>query len=328
MKANFHLNKKSTLALIAILIGISALLTIVASISTTTDLAQLSVLAQSNYDYSAVAPNSTAQDQYIQFNAGIWFALSADSATSLSVDVIMQSEVAEYTDLVHWSTEKLSIRGVAISQNIAEAHNLSAGDMIYSKHVVDGAVCGYRIESIIPAVTGVRVSENSGYNTGLVIMGYDDQYVENITHTSLIFSQEPLEMLAEKCSGTPERIVYREDEIKDVVMHILPYILIYATLSIFCMLGLVYFLSRMIEPNFRRLAMIGYAQQSLNTAYNLLVLGAGGTVVAITFLISLVAFSIQGVHFVCVIPAVLGAFAEIIVLYVSSTTTKRRLWRK
>lgn len=330
MKANLHVNKKTTLVLVAIIVGILTLLTIVISVSITADISHLDALIRSDYEYSAVVNSTTAPDRYILFNAGIWFALASDAETSLNVDVVMQSEIAEYTAAVCWNAEKLGERDVAISKNIADKYHLSVGDIVYSKHVVDGIVYGYVVESIIPSVIGTRITEDGSYSTGLIIMGHDQRYVDNVTNSSLVFTKEPISSLEEMCDGTPEQLIYRGDELLVIGMRILPYIVVYIALAVCGMIGMVCFLSRAVEHNFRRLAMIGYGQQALNAAYNLLLWGTSGTVIAIGFVIALLAFSccINEINCICLaIPAVATA-SELFTTYVSSAMARRRLWRK
>ena len=54
----------------------------------------------------------------------------------------------------------------------------------------------------------------------VIIMGYDERYTANISYSCIIFTNEPIEVVAEVCSKMPTDMLYREDEIITVVIKI------------------------------------------------------------------------------------------------------------
>lgn len=289
---------------------------------------QLNVLLQSDYDYSITTQEPIHENDYYQFNAGIDFALSTDAETSLNVDIIMQSPDTLYTNLVYWNADALSTYGIAISKNIAKSYNLHLGDNLYSKHIVNNTVCEYSIEQILPDVVNVRAAQSKGYRNGIIIMGYDEQYVDNITHHSIVFTKDSIDELSAKCSGTPKNIVYREDEISDSIISIIPYLMVFCAISSTITILLVGMLTKYASHNFRRLIMLGFEKKRLNKSYFGLVYGCGIlSIVAASALSSsiflLVEFAVVKVLLLMIIPVI-----ELITLSITSAISNKRLWRK
>ena len=331
MKKNrvaLHIEPQKSAFVILIFTITSLLLNLFLIISVNRDCVQLNSLLQSDYDYSVTTQESVLENDYYQFKAGIGFALSADSETSLNVDIVMQSGKSIYTDLVYWSTGTLSTYGVAVSRNLAKSYGLHSGDKLYSKHIVNGAICEYSIEQIIPEVVNTRVAQGKSYNNGVIIMGYDEQYIENITHNSIAFTKVSIDELSEKCSGMPENIIYREDEISAIFQNIIPYLAIFGVLSAAIVILAVSLLTKYVSHNFRRLIMLGFEKKRLNKSYFCLVCGLGFLSIATSLALSsgtflLVEISMVKIFFLIFIPLI-----ELITLLIISIISNKRLWRK
>ena len=84
-------------------------------------------------------------------------SLSADVNSSLNVDVIMQSETANYTNNLSWNTDTLGKNEIAITKGVADANSLVPGDKLYSKHVVNGSKIAYVIKSILSESKTIRL---------------------------------------------------------------------------------------------------------------------------------------------------------------------------
>ena len=168
---------------------ISFFLMLILILSVNKDAIQLNSLLQSDYDYSVTMQDTVRKDDYYQFNAGIEFTLSDDANTSLNADIVMQSKDSLYTDMVSWNAEPLSTNGVAVSENVAKSNNLHIGDKLYSKHIVNGDSCEYTIEQLLPEAVSVRVTNGMNHSDGIIIMGYDERYIENITHSFKYYEQ-------------------------------------------------------------------------------------------------------------------------------------------
>ncbi|MBQ7918734.1 MAG: hypothetical protein IJ324_02165 [Lachnospiraceae bacterium] len=324
---NLHIDRKRTLLVIVFFSVISILLSVITSVSTNKDFIQLNSLMHSDYEYTAIMQKPIDQDNYYQFNAGVYFAVSPHAEKRLNVEILMQAIEVEYTDLVYWNAEELGTYDVAISQSIADDNGLEIGDKLYSKHIVDGTVYEYSVVEILPDVANVRVSEEKNYSAGIIIMGFDKQYVDNITHHSLVFTREPVDVLASQYSDMPESIRYRTDEILAISKELLPYLILFVVLSALNMAGLVFFITKEITTNYRRLIMLGFEKKMLNESYKRLVIGKGILALIITISTSVVVSSIVGFEPTRIVFLMIVMFMEFITLLWMSAILNRRLWR-
>ena len=254
---NLHLRRKSILGCIAAFMATFLLISLAVSLPVGTDMSQLNTLLRSKYEYSATAQRSTFENTYYQYNAGISFTQSADAQTRFNAEILMQTEEGNYSNAIYWNTTKLNGNGVAVSKNIADRHGLNVGDTIFSKHIVDGVTKAYIIEKILPAVTSARVSENGKHSDGIIVMGYDEQYAANISYSCIIFTNEPIEIVAEGCSEMPTDMLYRGDEIITVIMRILPYLLVFVLGAAVLVVIAMVLLSKSVAGNFKRLVSSG-----------------------------------------------------------------------
>ena len=332
MKASnvkLHLNRKSAAAYTAAFLAIFLLLSIIVAIPTKGDLAQMLSFMRSSYVYSAIiAPSSTADDAYLQYNAGISFSLSADAKAGLNAEIVMQTADAKYTDLVDWNTERLGEYGIAVSGNIANKYRIAVGDKLYSKNIIDGEVYDYTIEAILPAVTYTRGLQDDYHADGVIVMGYDEQYDSNITHTCIVFTAAPIETLALQCSSMPEDIIYKEDEIVSSFGGIAPYMAVYFLVATVSVVIFVVFFVKRIAHNFRRLVMLGFEKKALNRAYYCTIGKAVLLTIIITAIISAAAFCNAGISVITIAPVVCVLTAEFIVANMAATILNRQLWRK
>lgn len=312
--------------LIFTLISLFLIITFVLSVNK--NCMQLNSLIRSGYDYSATTQEPVLENDYYQFSAGIDFALSADAQTSINADVIMQTDKSIYTDLVYWNANDLSTYGIAVSKNIANANDLHSGDKLYSKHIVNGKVREYTIEQIIPEIVGVRESKDKRYSNGIIIMGYDTEYVDHITYNCIVFTDDTINDLTARCSDTPQNIIYRDDEICSAILNIVPYLTIFSLISIVVTIISVSIMTKSIACNFRRLVMLGFKKKCLNKVYYNYIYTSGG--ISIIFAIASVStvflfFDLTAIRIILVmgIPIV-----EFFTLFVASAISNRKLWRK
>ena len=307
---------------------ISLFLMLVLVFSVNKDCMQLNSLIRSSYDYSVTTQEPVLENDYYQFNAGIDFALSADSQTSLNADIIMQTDNSAYTDLVYWNATELSTHGIAISKNIAKANDLYLGDKLYSKHIVNGEVCEYAIEQIIPETVCVRAEIGNKHSNGIIIMGYDAEYVDHITHNCIAFTDENITAFTAKCSTTPQDIIYRDDEVRSAILSIVPYLAIFSMISIVITIISVCVLSKGIACNFRRLIMLGFDKKRLNQAYHGYIYKSGVTSIIIAFVLSSIVFLFADITAIRIMLVLWIPLIELITLFTATTITNRRLWRK
>ena len=324
---NLHLCRKSILGCIVAFMATFLLISLAVSITVGTDMSQLNTLLRSKYEYSATAQRSTLENTYYQYNAGISFTQSADAQTRFNAEILMQTEEGDYSNAIYWNTTKLTCDGVAVSKNIADRHGLNVGDTIFSKHIVDGVTKAYIIEEILPTVTSTRISGNSKHSDGIIVMGYDEQYTANISYSCIIFTNSPIEIVAEGCSEMPTDILYREDEIITVVMRILPYLIVFVLGAAALVVIAMIFLSKSVAGNFKRLASCGADFDALNHAYYKITIGTGMGLVIISVIISAASFGMVGFYPINVVPVLVAAIAESFALITTATISNKHLWR-
>ena len=305
---------------------ISFFLMLILILSVNKDAIQLNSLLQSDYDYSVTMQDTVRKDDYYQFNAGIEFTLSADANTSLNADIVMQSKDSLYTDMVSWNAEPLSTNGVAVSENVAKSNNLHIGDKLYSKHIVNGESCEYVIEQLLPEAVSVRVTNDMNHSDGIIIMGYDERYIENISHSSIVFTKDSINDLS--AIGSPENIVYRDDEIITSLRSIIPYLVVLSVVSIVTTVAFTILLTKSVSSNFKRLIILGFDRKQLNKAYYRLVRGTGIISIIASFALSGIVFLFVNFTAVKFLVLLLIPFIEIITLLIASNISNKRLWRK
>ena len=305
---------------------ISFFLMLILILSVNKDAIRLNSLLHSDYDYSVTMQDTVRKDDYYQFTAGIEFTLSADANTSLNADIVMQSKDSLYTDMVSWNAEPLSTNGVAVSENVAKSNNLHIGDKLYSKHIVNGESCEYVIEHFIPEAVSVRATNGMNHSEGIIIMGYDERYIEKITHSSIMFTKDSINDLS--AIGSPENIVYRDDEIITSLRSIIPYLAILSVVSIMTTVALTVLLTKSVSSNFRRLMMLGFNRKQLNTAFYRLVYVAGIIAIIVSFAISGIVFLFIKFSVVKLMIMLLIPFINIITLLIASNISNKQLWRK
>lgn len=326
MTANLHVQRKKAGLYLLGYIVIILLLTTIVAVATTGYFLQLHAVSASGYTYSAIAPDSSCPDTYYKYNAGISFSTSKDAKFGINAEVVMQTENAKYTDLVYWDVDQLSVGEIAISQNIADANELAAGDILYSKNVIDGEIRTFTIRTVLPAISYTRGYIEDFHSDGVIIMGYDRLYADNIAHTCIIYTKEPIEVLALNCSAMPEDIIYRDDEMLSLVKNIAPYMAVYILATGAAMAVLAVFLSRMVAHNFRRLMTLGFDRYDLNKAYFAAIGKTGVLAVAVTVIVGIVAFSSIGR--VAFVPVGCVTAIAIIVLLAIAAIMNKHLWRK
>ena len=305
---------------------ISFFLMLILILSVNKDAIRLNSLLHSDYDYSVTMQDTVWKDDYYQFNAGIEFTLSADANTSLNADIVMQSKDSLYTDMVSWNAEPLSTNGVAVSENVAKSNNLHIGDKLYSKHIVNGESGEYAIEQLLPEAVSVRVTNGMNHSDGIIIMGYDERYIENIAHSSIVFTKDSINDLS--AVGSPENIVYRDDELLSSLRSIIPYLAALSIVSIVTTVAVTVLLNKFVSSNFRRLIMIGFDRKKLNTAFYRLVHGTGIISIIASFALSGIVFLFVNFTAVKLLVLLLIPFIEIITLLIASNISNKRLWRK
>ncbi len=305
-----------------IIVSLTVALTIIFVVSAIyKDLFDLGSLLQSKYEYSCILGQSIGIDDYYVFNASINYSVQRDSKKSMNVDVIMQTKDSDYTDLVLWRADKLKENEIAISQNIAVENHISEGDKLFSKHIVTGEIVDYIVKQIVPASSDSRII-NEYLKNGIIIMGYDAEYINNLSHNVVLFTKQSVN----DYTGITE-IVYRKDEIEIVLFDMLPYIIIAVTVTGIAFFLLMVLTGKSISHNFCRLVIMGISKRILNKKYNCLSLKTGACSLIISFFGPMLYCIILGVSIYEMIFIIAMVIICSIILIIGTSISKKRLWR-
>lgn len=325
---SFHMSHKKALYLIASFSLVLSVLFLLVSVIIRPKLLHLETLVKSQYLYSALVEESNIADSYYQFDAGISFILSTTDKMSINADVVMQLDKEDYTDAVLWSAKELQSREVAISRDISREYNLEVGDLIYAKHIVTGEICDYVVKQIVPYVSAKRFIRGYSYTNGIIIMGYDSIYCDNIAYKTIIYTTNDINRINSLVEGMPTKIVYRSEEIKDLIWELLPYILIQIVLSVFIMISLVRIIKKWIRSYHKRLLTMGADYKQLNKAYYSVMIKHGSAVILgsnLLLLLTNVYLDANGIAVGCVLAIVI---VEYITLLLAAAFANRQLWRQ
>lgn len=324
---DLHMEKNRALVLMLFFSFAYFLINLLAVTVMNKESAQLSSLIRSSYEYSATASKSVLQDDYYQFNAGISFSTLADSKNGINAEVLMQSNESQYSSSVDWNAKRLGSSGVALTKGIARSNNLRVGDKVYSSHIVDGTVHEYIIEQILPELSASRLSEKRRYTEGIIIMGFDNSYLESIAHTTLLYTNKPVDDVSTLISETPLNLIYRTDEMILSVKRLFPYLFLFSMLATLVTVILVILFTKSVKHNFRRFITLGFEEKKLNGAYFRLVFGVGIPTILIAFFISIIISNLFVFSFIELAFLLVILFAEFIILLILAESSKSRLWR-
>ena len=325
---NLHMERKKTLLLAASFSLLLFLTILAAFFSTRALLGQLNSLLRSEYEYSATVRNPVGEDDYLEYNAGISFASAKDSAKGINAEIVMRSGNSTYTDKVCWSTDFLVPRELAISKDLARSHRLKAGDRLYSKHIVDGELYEYTIRQVLPELICVRYDGCNATRDGVIVMGYDQQYEENISHAVVLFSMTQIDDLALSISEMPDNLLYRSDEIAATIKDAAPYIIVFYLLSVLLTIGLVYFRTKGVSYNFKRLVRLGVEEKNLNRSYCCTVYSIGLLSISGTYLVVAATLSITGCCYTTAVCMAVMFLGDLLALVCAATVNRKQLWRK
>ena len=325
---DFHSEKLKSGIIIVSFAVLSSLLIFAIAISTGTNLGQMMSLQKSRYEYSATLQKPIGRDDYYKIDAGIGFTLEKDSTVGLIADVLMQTEVSEYTDSVAWNAVRLGEHEIAISRNLARSGRLNIGDKLFSKHTVDGITYEYTISQLLPFISSANGIDEHVFSDGVIIMGYDSRYVDNISHYTMIFTEEPVSSSIFSRTDMPSNLIYREDVVGSIKRIIFPYFCFFSLLSILITMVFAYLLSNTISHNYRRYIMLGFGKKKLDRSYRCLIFRSFILSFLIAVAISIPAltlFSGKGILDTAFLLYIV--FLEVVTLAISQHFLILRLWR-
>lgn len=326
-KLNLHMDQKRALF---IMLSFSLMLIFVGVITTLSvgkDFSQLSSLLQSDYAYSANINDEVLQDDYYQFDAGISFSTSIEAQTSLNAEVLMQPDNVEYTELVDWNADELDSDAVAVTRGLARSNGLKIGDILYSKHIVDGGINAYKVEQILPDISSITAINEKSFTDGVIIMGYDNRYVNSLNHSNIFFTKTPVEELSSSQLNMPLNIVYRTEEITAVTLKMVPYLLVFLLMSISIIYGLMTVSYREVKYNIKRMIMLGFEKKELDSSFRNMICTIGFSVIIVAFIFTTIAAIISGFSLAEGVYILLLLCVESITVLAAVFAFTRRLWR-
>ena len=177
----------------------------------------------------------------------------------------MQSDTSIYTDIVDWGVRRLSVNGIAISKGLSLSSKLELGRQAFSKHLADGkerSYTVYTVEQIVSNVKNTRVSSKQIETDGIIIMGYDKQYDENIKHNYIMFFDGNSEE-ERRIPILSNTIIHRTDEIKIIAKKIIPYIFLSLIVCAVIFIQTRYIV-KVVLPYYTLLLSRGYKLETLN----------------------------------------------------------------
>lgn len=286
---------------------------------------QLSSLFRSKYVYSAITSDSIGNDDYYTFSSAISFSLTKDSDRTLNTDVLMQTKEPHYSDALSWNAQNLNINKVAISKNIADKYDLQIGDHLYSKHNVNGVVVEYTIEQILTSVNSARVT--GSLRSGIVIMGYDATYADNLSHETLFYDKDDLNNTGTRASSNLRDIKYRVDELTTLFTIVFPYLLVVLILSIAITVVYVWLFTRDLEGCIKWLIALGSPKKQINSSFYRIVLGNGLIAIAIYILLTFALLLLCNMCEINFLVVLLISIVMTLSLWFSGKVVNTRLWR-
>lgn len=326
-RINLHIDQKRACV---IMLSFALMLTFVGFFTLLTvgrDFSQLSSLLKSGYEYSVIANNTFPKDDYLKFDAGIGFSTKTDGQSSINAEILMQSSSSQYTELVDWNAKRLSKYGIAITKGISRQYRINVGDKLYSKHIVDGTIREYVIEQIIPEVLCIRTHNGRSITEGIIIMGYDSDYDNNLMHSNIIYTKTPIEELASSTSEMPTNIVYRTDELLSVTQKLIPYLLIILLLSVSITFGHVTSTTREVKYNIQRMIVLGFDKHGLDSSFRIMNFVIGFPAIVFAFVISVVIALVTGFSFAEGIFLLMELCVESLTILITTHVYIKRLWR-
>ena len=149
---------------------------------------QLEFYDKNEYQYTYKVSSSVKKNDYL-YGETIYFYADSDMRVSLLGDCVMSLDDSEYNEETPFAvSEKLGARELAISFNLAQQHGLKVGSKVYSKHNVKNIVEEYTIAEMLPVCYGItRVDYD--INRGVILIGYDIEYMTNTNYPCIAFSK-------------------------------------------------------------------------------------------------------------------------------------------
>lgn len=298
---------------------VSCVAFVVAILAASENFMQMDALNNSAYIYTEITDKPTGKDDYYVFDTNMDF-FKEGSRKSVGGNVVMQVEGSRYSTDVAWNTKHLGRRELAISRNIARRNNIGIGDTLWSKNIVSGKTCKYVVRQIIPRVSNIPLINNGNYSNGIIIVGYDNLFSENMRHQVLAY-------VSDSNNAASVKMIYRHDEIGKNAKMIVPYA--GASLVIVIILNALYAVSfkEEIKINFRRRIAIGVGVKRLGRSYIMGLLLYVIPAIVITLILNIIFLLLVGYGRAELVYLFLYVVTQVITLIISFRNIMRKLWR-
>lgn len=160
---------------------------------------QLEFYRSADYEYVFETQQSVKQNDYLNCSS-VTFYPNCDLSGSLNVECFMVMDGSEYQSASPFPLQKeLGSREIAITYNVAQQYGFREGSVVYSKHNIISHIEEYTVAEILPICYGIlRADQN--LNRGVIVMGYDEMYVNNTNYSHIGF-----------CEGDPTKLIMDTD---------------------------------------------------------------------------------------------------------------------
>ena len=151
---------------------------------------QLEFYKSGGYHYVYEATRSTGENNYLNCSS-VYFYTDREMSKSLFGECFMMLDKPNiYNSVTPLNlSKKLGSREIALTYNLAKQYHLDVGSKVYSKHNIENQIEEYTIAEILPISYGVLQMDCS-INYGYMLIGYDEEYVQNTDYTFVGFSCE------------------------------------------------------------------------------------------------------------------------------------------
>ena len=150
---------------------------------------QIEFYDSNEYQYTYRISSPVKENDYL-YGESIYFYTDKNLSISLLGDCVMSLDDTKYTENTPLTLSKsLGKREIALSCNLAKQHNLSIGSKVYSKHNIRNVIEEYTVAEILPVCYGITFVDYE-INRGVMLIGYDSDYLEYTDYTYIAFSEE------------------------------------------------------------------------------------------------------------------------------------------
>jgi hypothetical protein len=266
---------------------------------------------------------SVGNNDYIYFNRNL--SLKTTNSEAFSPIVLMETNSDYNKDVVslRGNEEKLAKTELAISQNISAKYNLFVGDTMISKHKVLNREVSYTVVEIIQPVYGLtNVDVDS--DVGIVIMGYDADYIENTNYTHIAFSSGDPANDVQSAGGKLISLTDKESEMFSVIASKLGVFLVAVCLILLETICLNVIVWKSNKGYYQRLRMNGVSTKIIFSTALKVVLGINLIIIGLSFGLGLLIGFMLVKRFVWFL-ATVNLISELLVVIVSVIIYRKKL---